>query len=222
MGEKKKKTMSMMKALLFIALLPTTIAAFTIAAVGCVSVADSMDRDVYHELYVAAEGMKEYYEWEIKHTQDHQPVYAHDYVDTFLDDDIQLTLFLEDVRYITSIEDPNNPTGRNEGTSADPEIWALVSAGNEYEDKGVKVKGEDYYVAYLPVEDEYGNVIGMAFAGRSQALVNSTINSIAMKFILVTILIVVICGIVVILIARRIKEPLEIIAKNLQLLTEGE
>lgn len=45
MGEKTKKTRSMMWALLFTALLPTTIAAFTIAAVGCVSVADSMDRD---------------------------------------------------------------------------------------------------------------------------------------------------------------------------------
>ena len=228
MGEKTKKaketkkTVSMMWALLIMALLPTTIAAFTIAAVGCVSVADSMDKDVYHELYVAAEGMKEYYEWQITHTSDHQPVYGHDYVDTFLDDGIKLTLYLDDIRYISSIEDPNNPTGRTEGSPADPEIWALISAGNVYEDKGVTIKGKDYYVAYLPLEDEYGNVIGMTFAGKEQALVNSTINSMATKFILVTILIVVICSIVVILLARKIKKPLEIIAMNLQLLSEGD
>lgn len=135
---------------------------------------------------------------------------------------IELTLFTEDVRYITSIKDPNNESGRNEGTTADPEIWKIVSAGNKYEDKGVPVNGEDYYVAYIPVEDGAGKVVGMAFAGKKEALVNSEINATAMKFIMATIIIVVICSAVVLLVARKIKEPLEIITKNLQLLTEGE
>ncbi|MGN0343214.1 MAG: methyl-accepting chemotaxis protein [Roseburia sp.] len=219
---KKKKTLSMMKALLMTALLPTTVAAVVIAAVGCFSMADTMEDDIYHELYVAADGLKEYYEWDIINTENHQPVYEHDYVDSFVDDGIQLTLFLEDVRYITSIEDPNNESGRNEGTTADPEIWALVSAGNEYEDKGVSINGADYYVAYIPVEDGSGNVVGMAFAGKEESLVSSEIMAVAKKFIFATILILAICFVEALLIARKIKEPLEIIAKNLQLLAEGE
>ena len=219
---KKKKTISMMAALLVTALLPTTIAAGVVAGVGCVSLADSMEKEIYHELYVTAEGLKEYYEWDIMNAEDHQPTYEHDYVDAFLDDGIELTLFTEDVRYITSIKDPNNESGRNEGTTADPEIWKIVSAGNKYEDKGVPVNGEDYYVAYIPVEDGAGKVVGMAFAGKKEALVNSEINATAMKFIMATIIIVVICSAVVLLVARKIKEPLEIITKNLQLLTEGE
>lgn len=84
--EKKKKTISMMAALLVTALLPTTIAAGVVAGVGCVSLADSMEKEIYHELYVTAEGLKEYYEWDIMNAEDHQPTYEHDYVDAFLDE----------------------------------------------------------------------------------------------------------------------------------------
>ena len=222
MGEKTKRTISMMKALLVTALLPTVVAAVVIAAVGCVSMAGSMEEEIYHELYVAAEGLKEFYEWDFINMEDHQPAYEHDYVDAFAEDGVELTLFSGDVRYITSIKDPNNATGRNEGTTADPEIWAQVSAGNNYRDKGVVINGKDYYVAYVPVEDETGKVVGMAFAGKDAALVSSTIMSIATRFIFTTVFIVIVCSIIVVIIARNIKEPLEIIAKNLQLLTEGE
>lgn len=219
---KKKSTISMMQALLITALLPTIIAAVVIAAVGCVSMADTMERDLYHELYVAAEGLKEYYERDIINSGNNQPEYGHDYVDAFSEDGIQLTLFLDDVRYISSIKDPGNESGRSEGSAADEEIWARVSKGEEYEAKGVSIDGKDYYVAYLPIEDGTGKVIGMAFAGKEEALVNASINSIAMKLILATNVIVLICGVIVLLISRKIKEPLVIISKNLQLLSEGE
>lgn len=219
---KKKSTISMMQALLITALLPTIIAAVVIVAVGCVSMADTMERDLYHELYVAAEGLKEYYERDIINSGNNQPEYGHDYVDAFSEDGIQLTLFLDDVRYISSIKDPGNESGRSEGSAADEEIWARVSKGEEYEAKGVSIDGKDYYVAYLPIEDGTGKVIGMAFAGKEEALVNASINSIAMKLILATNVIVLICGVIVLLISRKIKEPLVIISKNLQLLSEGE
>ena len=119
---KKKRTVSMMAALLLTALLPTTFASMVIAAVGCVSMAGAMEGEIYHELKVMAEGLKAYYEWDIINNEDHMPAYEHDYVDSFVDDGIELTLFMEDVRYITSIKDPNNEAGRNEGTTADPEI----------------------------------------------------------------------------------------------------
>lgn len=42
------------------------------------------------------------------------------------------------------------------------------------------------------------------------------------KLLIFSGIIVIICGIAVIIIARKIKEPLEIIARNLQLLSNGE
>ena len=219
---KKKKTISMMSALLLTALIPTTIAAFVIAAVGCVSMSQTMEGEIYHELTVIAEGLKAYYEWDINNNENHMPAYEHDYVDTFLDEGIQLTLFMEDVRYITSVEDSNSESGRNEGTKAEPEIWASVSAGNNVEKKGVSINGKDYYVAYVPITDNSGKVVGMAFAGKEETLVQKEINSVIMKFVVVTIILVLVCGGEALFIARKIKEPLEIISKNLELLSDGE
>ena len=223
MGTKKnKKTISMMSTLLLTALIPTIIAAVVVAAVGCVSMAGAIENEMYHELRVAAEGLKNFYEWDMVNKEDHQPTYEHDYVDSFADDSIELTLFLEDVRYISSIEDSTTESGRCEGTTADESIWKTVSGGNEYQAKGVSINGSDYFVVYMPVEDEAGNVVGMAFAGKQEALVNKIINPIAMKFMLTTLIILIVCGLEVLLVARKVKETLEIIDKNLQLLADGE
>ena len=219
---KQKKTISMMASLLITAIVPTLIAAVIVAAVGCKSMADSLENDVYHELHVAAEGLANYYEKDIQNSPDHQPTYDHNYVDILLPDEVQLTLFMEDVRFVTSVEDKNNSTGRNEGTNADPEIWKTVSAGNEFEQKHVMINGSPYYAIYLPLEDADGNVIGMSFAGKEEKLVQNELTPAIMKLVLFTVFIVIVCSIVVVIISKKIKEPLEIIARNLQLLSDGE
>ena len=70
----KKKTISMMSALLLTAHIPTTIAAFVIAAVGCVSMSQTMEGEIYHELKVMAQGLEAYYEWDIKNNENHMPI----------------------------------------------------------------------------------------------------------------------------------------------------
>ena len=140
---KQKKTISMMASLLLTAIIPTLLTAVVVAFIGCKSMTDSLEKDVYHELRVAAEGLSNYYEQEISNSKDQSPVYDHNYVDSLLDDDIQLTLFMNDVRFVTSVTDESNSSGRNEGTNADPDIWAQVSAGNEYQQKGVMINGKN-------------------------------------------------------------------------------
>ena len=219
---RKKRTISMMASLLLTAMIPTLLSSIIIAFIGCESMASSLEKDVYHELRVAAEGLSNYYEQEIANSADHAPVYDHNYVDSLLDDDIQLTLFMNDVRYITSVVDESNESGRNEGTNSDPDVWAQVSAGNEFKQKNVIINGEKYFAIYLPLSDADGNVIGMSFAGKGQSLVNAQVMSAVKKLIVFTAIIVGICCGFVVMIARRIKEPLVIITKNLQLLSDGE
>lgn len=67
-----------------------------------------------------------------------------------------------------------------------------------------------------------GNVIGMSFAGKEEKIVHNQVVSAMVKLLIFSGIIVIICGIAVIIIARKIKEPLEIIARNLQLLSNGE
>lgn len=219
--QKTKKKIPILTALLMIALVPTVMAALVATIFGAIELKSSLEKDVEHELLIAAENLKSYYEWDINNLEDHQPVYEHDYVDSLKDNDIELTLFIENIRYITSIEDSSNPSGRNEGTPASDEIWAKVSSGQNILEKNVSIKGGKYFVAYVPVKGTDGSVMGMAFAGKSQHTVSEEIRPVIVKLILASLFIVIICAVLVVIISLKIKEPLHIISVNLELLSEG-
>ena len=220
MGRKKK--MTMMSALLMVALIPTIVSALVITFVAITSMSNALEYDVYHELKVAAEGLRGHYIGDIVNSENHTPEYEHDYVDSLLENNIHLTLFLNDVRYITSIEDSSNSSGRNEGTTADSDIWARVSSGEMVTQHNVDINGEKYYVAYVPLTDDSGSVYGMAFAGKEEKLVEEEIKSVRTKICIATIIVIIFCTVVVIMVAKNIREPLAIIDKNLELLAEGE
>ena len=217
---KKKKKITIMKALMCLGVLPTIVVALVITIVSVIEMRASLEEDIFHELVVAAEGLEQYYSRDIINTG--EAVYEHDYVDSMLENGIELTLFIEDTRYITSIKDENNSSGRNEGTQADPEIWSEVQAGKTIEKDGVEIGDSKYYVVYIPIADDSGNVLGMAFAGMDEGKVKEAINSAAMKIIVLAIIILIICIIIITIIARAIKEPLVIISVNLERLADGQ
>ncbi len=118
--------------MLLVGMIPTFVTALSVAFVGVSSLKSSLQDVIYSELKVAADALNEYYEWDIINSEDHMPAYEHDYVDSFQDKGIQLTVFVGDVRYISSIPDSSTVSGRSEGTSAKPDVWAQISAGNIY------------------------------------------------------------------------------------------
>lgn len=221
MAKNEKKKMSMMSTLLLIAIVPALLVALLVGTTACVEMKDAMKGDTTAELRLAAEGLREYYEHDLIDSTDHQPAYDHEYVDSLLDDDIDLTLFIQDVRYVTSLKDSDNPTGRNEGTTASADIWATVSAGNEYSAENVVINGEKYQVVYLPISDDQGNVLGMAFAGEKETIVNQKINSVIIKLVAFATVCILVCCVVAFVIAKKIKEPLVVISENLEALSEG-
>jgi methyl-accepting chemotaxis protein len=222
MEQRKKKKMTMMTTLLLIALIPTLLAALVLTLVGTKSMRSALESDVYHELIVAADGLRDYYETDIKYSSDGMPTYDHAYVDSMQENDIHLTLCVGDERYLTSIKDDTNPSGRNEGTKANEEIWDEVSKGNQYTASGVDINGEKYFVAYVPWSDADGNIVGMAFAGKEEAVVNDEVSSASKQLITVAVVLIIVSCIIVTIISIRIKEPLVIIDKNLELLAKGE
>ena len=76
MGRKKK--MTMMSALLMVALIPTIVSALVIAFVATTSMSNALENDVYHELEVAAEGLRGHYIGDIVNSENHTPEYEHD------------------------------------------------------------------------------------------------------------------------------------------------
>ena len=215
---KKKTKMGILPILLMLGLIPVVIVALVLAIVSDKEVTSSLEENVYERLQVAAEGLDQYYAWDIINTG--EAAYEHDYVDSLKANDIELTLFLGDTRYITSIKGANGE--RNEGTQAAADIWATVSAGNDYHADHVDIAGKDYYVYYTPLKDGDGKVVGMAFAGEPEDEVKATIQKIVMIIVIIAVVIALVLAGVVAFVAMKIKKSIAEISDATVILSKGD
>ncbi|MBQ2115221.1 MAG: cache domain-containing protein, partial [Lachnospiraceae bacterium] len=214
--------LTMMSALLMIGIFPTIFAVVLVALLSSFQLSNALKAEIYEELEMAAHGLIEYYEWDIINSEEHQPAYEHDYVDSYLEDDVHLTLFLENKRFITSIPDASNPSGRNEGTTCDEEIWKEVSKGRVYRCDKVSISGNDYFVVYLPLYGVNNEIVGMAFAGKPESLIVDELRGTIVQILILSVIILILCCAEIALVARMVKKPLVIIADNLKYLADGD
>ncbi|MCR5596518.1 MAG: methyl-accepting chemotaxis protein [Lachnospiraceae bacterium] len=215
---KKKGKMGLLPILLILGLGPLILASVILGVVAGKELSINMEEDVYKELRVAAEGLRMYYEWDVVNVG--EPTYEHDYVDSLKSDGVELTLFMGDTRFITSLRKDDG--SRNEGSQASPEIWASVKAGNEFHADGVVIGGGEYYVYYLPVRDANNNVIGMAFAGETEQAVKSSISKVVRMVVIIAVVIVILCALLVFFVARAIKNPIAAIAEVSSAMAKGD
>ncbi len=171
----KGKKLTLLSTLLLIGLVPLLAVSIVLTCVSVVKIDDTMEADTYSKLRLAAEDLEKYYAGDV--AKGGEIAYEHEYVDSLQDENIELTLFLEDTRYLTSIkgEDGN----RLEGTKADPDIYNAVCKGEDYNADSVTIGEKEYYVYYTPIEDESGKVIGMAFAGETEEALKGEIKKVA-------------------------------------------
>ena len=222
-GNKKEgKKLTMMSALLMLGIFPTIFAVILVASLSSFQLSNALKAEIYEELEIAAHGLREYYEWDIINSEEHQPAYEHDYVDLYLEDDVHLTLFLENKRFITSIPDASNPTGRNEGTTCDEEIWKEVSKGKIYRGDKVSIGGNDYFVVYLPLYGVNNEIVGMAFAGKPESLILEELRGTIIQILILSVIILILCCVEIAFVAGWVKKPLVIIADNLKYLADGD
>ncbi|MEE0918818.1 MAG: cache domain-containing protein [Lachnospiraceae bacterium] len=221
-NKKERKKLTMMSALLMIGIFPTIFAVVLVALLSSFQLSNALTAEIYEELEIAAHGLREYYEWDIINSEEHQPVYEHDYVDLYLEDDVHLTLFLENKRFITSIPDASNSTGRNEGTTCDEEIWKEVSKGKTYRGDKVSISGNDYFVVYLPLYGVDNEIVGMAFAGKPESLILEELRGTIIQIFILSVIILILCCVEIAFVAGWVKKPLVIIADNLKYLADGD
>ena len=215
---KKSGKMGLLPVLIILGLGPVIVTTIVIAIISGRELKTNMEEDVYKELRVAAEGLRQYYEWDIIH--EGEPAYEHDYVDSLKSDNVELTLFMGDTRFITSLKKDDG--SRNEGSQAAADIWATVKAGNEYHADKVNIGGKDYFVYYMPLRDGTGTVVGMAFAGEPQEKVESTINGVIRTEVIIAVIIVALCAALVLFVAKRIKDPISAIAETADNIAKGD
>lgn len=136
--------------------------------------------------------------------------------------DVEITLFYGDIRRATTIK--NESGQRAIGMTVDSSVTsAVLKNGQEYTTTDIKVNNEHFYGFYMPVKDTDGNIIGMAFAGKSKAKVTSFIRNRILFIIGIAIAIYVLCMIAAIRITRkRFLNPIEKLSSVANKLAQGD
>ena len=223
MEKEKKNRLSLSKLIVMFTLIPPFIAGIVMIIATYVISSQRLEDLTKEELKGAAQGLRSYYEYDIINDNDLVDGFIEydpeDYIDTFYSQTgVNLTLFKENIRFMTSLR--NADGSRNEGTAASDAVWAAVSKGEDFYSNDVVIGGKDYYVYYMPLTDGK-TVYGMAFAGKTQENVKSTLNSIVMSNVISALVLMAVFAAFAIIMARKVSEPIHSVAANLSDLASG-
>lgn len=104
---------------------------------------------------------------------------------------VEITLFLGDTRYATSIRDEQG--NLMIGTKASDEVINTVIRQNQtYSSRDVVIGGEQYFAYYVPIQDSDGTVIGMTFAGQPLSYISDCVNEERRTLIIVAVILLII------------------------------
>ncbi|MDE6663401.1 MAG: cache domain-containing protein [Lachnospiraceae bacterium] len=215
----KKHKLSFLATSILMGLIPLLVASVTISSMAIYKTKSNLEERVYLQLQACAMSVREYFEWDINEDILEVDEVSLEFIDSLKDQDVDLTLFVEDVRFITSIY--NEDGERNIGTKSSEGIWDLVKQGKDYSAKGTVIGGRKYYVYYTPVSNESGEIVGMAFAGMPESFVNENIASNTMSMVLVAVFTAVFCIVIIVLIGLNIRKSIIGIVDYMHELSEG-
>ncbi|MCR5590285.1 MAG: methyl-accepting chemotaxis protein [Lachnospiraceae bacterium] len=215
----KKKSFNMNKMLLLFSMIPLFAAVIVMTVVAIVLVNKNLEAKVEDQLLVAAQGLKNYTEYDLKAGAE-EIAYDAEYIDCLKPYDVDLTVFEGDTRLCTSVL--NDKGQRNEGTQAAEGIWPAVSKGQTFKDNNTKVAGKDYFVVYLPLCDASGQIIGMSFAGTPRADVVAARNQIILISVICALILIAVFVVLVLLISKKISNPLRETADSLETIAKGD
>ena len=216
--------LNLKRMLILFALVPLLIGVTTLTVASIKIMTQNLEETTFEELKVASQGLKSYYEYDLINDNglvDGFVAYnPEEYIDAiFSQTGVNLTLFKDDVRFMTSLRNADGT--RNEGTNASAEVWAAVKAGQDYTSNDVVIGGKDYFVYYMPMFDANQNVIGMSFAGKPATQIKEAETHILMVILGVSFTLIILFIVIAILLAQKVANPIKEVADNLQTLTEG-
>lgn len=218
----KKGTFSFKAVLILLLVIPMTAVLIILGLVSRTIATVSLEKNIKEELRVASYSLREYYIFDIingLNLDNGFCEYNTDYIDRMAKTGVDLTLFRDDVRYMTSIR--NSVGLRIEGTKASPEIWEKVKNGEEYYAKNVKIDGKPYYVYYVPLEDG-GTVYGMAFSGKIASDVKHAEMNLTILIGVSGLILEIIAVIMAVAFSYAIATPIQKVSEKIEILSEGK
>ena len=209
----KKKSFSIKARITLIAVVPTILIGISILLTGIILIKSGMEEEVIKGLITSA--------------------YA--YRDTGLDNsnrelgDSKIENELKentgyDFTWFDGKVRKNSSLGKSLiGTEAGSDVVAQVIRSKEvFTSTNSDIAGEKYFVAYVPVLDSDGKVIGMAFCGVSRDAVESQILKSILYMLANVIILLIIIMALAIYIANRMAKPIKAISESVTDLANGE
>ena len=221
----KEKKVSLRVMLITMVLVPMIVAIIGLAITSIRTISSKLEETTLEELLVAAQGLEGYYEYDLVNDNDLVDGFIEynpeEYIDAiYSKTGIHLTLFKENIRFMTSLRNADGT--RNEGTESSAEVWAAVSSGKDYSSTSVVIGGTDYYVYYLPLKGSDGKVAGMAFAGKPATQIQQAKRGIALTIVIISAILVAIFTALAFFVAKKIADPISATAENIQKLSDGD
>lgn len=210
----------MLQTILMIGFIPLLTANIILTMYSTSQSEKNLVESTYARLKACATSVEQYFTWDIREGILCKDEVSYEFIDSLKDNDIEQTFFEGDTRYITSIMDESG--NRLEDTKADPEIWAFVKAGNDFMADSVNISGEEYYVYYMPVEADDGEVIGMAFAGEKASIIKETNQALMLKLNTIDTILILVYGIILFILAGKIRKPLAQAADCINTIANGD
>lgn len=215
----KGKRLNILWVIILIGSIPLLTAILILTIYSTRKMEQELEDSTYARLKACAVSVEKYFEWDIREDILCRDDVSYEFIDSVKKDNIELTFFEGDERYITSVIDENGQ--RVEGTKADAAIWKTVQAGNDYHADGVQIAGTDYYVYYTPVYSDNGDVIGMGFAGEKEASVNEAKKNLVKNLLLISAAIAVVYLGVLIWLALKIRKSLAKTTSHIERIANG-
>lgn len=215
---KKTKGFNFNNMLLLFSMLPLVVAIVVLSIISVTTTTSNLEEQTKEALWVAANGLREYYQADVANQGD--VAYETEYVDSFQSEEIELTVFKDNIRFFTSIKDDKGV--RIEGTPASDTVYAAVKGGKEYFSDGVTINNKLYYVYYMPIYDANGAFWGMAFAGKTCQDVDDAINKIVLKTFISAAIIMAVFIVLVIILAKKVSNPLAGVADSVAKIASGD
>ena len=215
----KGKRLNILWVIILIGSVPLLTAILILTIYSTRKMEQELEDSTYARLKACAVSVEKYFEWDVREDILCRDDVSYEFIDSLKKDNIELTFFEGDERYITSVVDENG--NRPEGTKADAAIWKTVQAGKDYHADGVQIAGTDYYVYYTPVYSDDGDVIGMGFAGEKEQAVNDAKKNLVRTLSLISVAIGVIYLGVLIWLALKIRKSLAKTTAHIERIANG-
>lgn len=215
-----KKKMGYLQVILMIGCIPMIAAIVALTVYASAKMKNELIDSTYLRLKACSTSVEQYFTWDIREDILEKDDISYQFIDSLQEEHIEQTLFMGDERFITSIVDEGGK--RIEGTKADPKVWETVKAGNDYAADGIKINGERYYVYYMPVRSDDGEILGMAFSGERESAVRNSISGMLRRLVLLAGCMIILFTAILVYLSFKIRKPLLTTAEYIDCVANGD